>query len=525
MISKEYGSLIFKPVFVQNGKGPNINEFVYASDINGDAFQSNIQLNKNGIYISDVKNKDKFAIHVRWNVEGYGNLYLYADNGGEFYKLPKSGTSILNLNYELAKSRAMNNQKRIKKFCGESWTPSKELNSLNEIANEYLSDSFRSGDEGKKSRLAQTSLKYSLFVSDLLELEKSRFDILNNGRRNDFFIGCDSRGYFQMENKKLFMQRFTELFDYATITHYLIGDHINFEPEEGIKQFKERKMLVKKFRNRKITVEGRPLFWAHAWVTPDWLKNKNYSKLLTYVEKHVKEVVGYYKDEIQVWEVVNEIHDWANEVELNNEQTIELTKLACDVARYTNPNIRLLVNNCCPFADYVQGGKWGNKKAKFPQRTPHQFISQIIEAGVDFDIIGLQVYFTFRPPSDTVLNIESFKEFGKKIHLAEVGAPSSGITKEFVNKDISDYSLHPFEWKRHWDEELQADWLEYIFSYAYSQPLIEAANWYDFVDPHSYLKFGGLLRSPKGEKKAAFDRLLKLKSGWNDIPFNQKCIK
>jgi hypothetical protein len=101
------------------------------------------------------------------------------------------------------------------------------------------------------------------------------------------------------------------------------------------------------------------------------------------------------------------------------------------------------------------------------------------------------------------------------VQITEVGSPSAGITLEFDAPD-EDYSTHPCEWRRHWDEELQADWLEYIFSFAYSKPWIEAANWYDLVDPYSYLKSGGILRSPKGEKKAAFDRLGFLLRQWQN---------
>jgi hypothetical protein len=99
---------------------------------------------------------------------------------------------------------------------------------------------------------------------------------------------------------------------------------------------------------------------------------------------------------------------------------------------------------------------------------------------------------------------------GKKVHLAEVGSPSIGIKQEFNEEDKGSYSQHPYEWHRHWDEELQADWLEYTFTYAYGQEFIEAANWYDLVDPYGFLKSGGILRSPKGERKAAVDRLLRL---------------
>ena len=115
-------------------------------------------------------------------------------------------------------------------------------------------------------------------------------------------------------------------------------------------------------------------------------------------------------------------------------------------------------------------------------------LPNLIDAKVDFDIIGIQVYFVWHSAADAINNIESFLQFGKKVHLSEVGAPSYGLKLEFIDPDPGDYSKYPYDWRRHWDEELQADWLEYMFTYAYSKPQIEAANWYDFVDPHVIFK-------------------------------------
>ena len=314
-----------------------------------------------------------------------------------------------------------------------------------------------------------------------------------------------------------FLERFTEIFNYGTITHYLIGDVIDFEKLEGVKRFEERDRLLDELLRRDIKVEGRPLFWTHTWVTPDWLKQKSYSQLLKYVEKHIQEVIKHYGDRILIWEIVNEMHDWANEVELNHEQTIELTKFACEVAKGTNSKIQLLVNNCCPFADYVQKGKWHDRKALYPQRTPHQFTRQLIEAEVDFDIIGVQVYFVKRTLIEALQAVERYKVFNKRVQLAEVGSPSRGVTQEFLEEDINDYSDQPFEWRRHWDERLQSDWLEDVFTYAYSQPFIEAANWYDFADPQTFLKTGGILKSQDGEQKLAFKRLKKLQENWKNL--------
>jgi len=508
------GKLIFKPYFTQKGRGPHIFDFVMTLDENGDAFHSDIKITRNGIEISDTEGKEKFAISVRWNVEGYGYLFMPADNGDEYYRLPESGETVINLNYELAKTRIIRNRIRVDYFKKQNWIPDREIIHLVELSEELFNEAEKFKNDSKRCAFhSQSSLKYSVTVSEIIEMSKARFDVSKRPGRKDFLFGCDTRGYFQMESPELFLERFSEGFNYATITHYLKGDFIDFEPEEGDKKFRERDKLLGELRKRNIAVEGRPLFWTHTWVTPEWLTKKSYAELLKYVEKHVKEVIKHYGDEIKVWEVVNEMHDWANQVQLNHEQTIELTKLACDVARGTNPNIRLLINNCCPFADYVQKGKWHEIDAKFPQRTPHQFTEQIIEAGVDFDIIGVQVYFVHRTLTEAIQSIERYENMGKKVQLAEVGAPSRGITQEFTESE-EDFSTKPYEWHRHWDEELQGDWLESIFTYGYSKSFIEAANWYDFVDPYSFLKSGGLLRSPKGEKKSAYNRLLKLKNKW-----------
>ncbi len=506
--------VIFRPYFVQKGRGPHLSEFILAHDVQGDVFRSEITSTAAGIIIHKTSGVEKFSLSVRWNVEGYGYLYLPLDHGGEFYTFPEKGEMVYNLNYELLLTRVNRTRNRIHEFQNLGWRPSVESRAMQDIAANYLDQARLVRDNPEKcAQLSQTGLIYANHAGDLIEIEKARHDIGTSGFRPEFFFGCDSRGYFQME-QDIFLERFEEIFNYATITHYLIGDFVDFEPAEGKKQFKERDELLGQLRRRNITVEGRPLFWVHTWVTPEWMKKKTFDQILKYLETHIREVVSHYRDEIVVWEVVNEMHDWANEVQLNHEQTIELTRFACETARSVNPSIKLLINNCCPYADYVQKGKWHERDAIYPQRTPHQFTRQLIEADVEFDLIGVQVYFVKRTFAETAAYIERYREFDKQLHLAEVGSPSRGISQEFNETWENDFSTVPYEWRRLWDEELQADWLEYTFSLAYSKPYITAANWYDFLDPFGFLKSGGLLRSVKGEKKSAFDRLLQLKNTW-----------
>ena len=180
------------------------------------------------------------------------------------------------------------------------------------------------------------------------------------------------------------------------------------------------------------------------------------------------------------------------------------------------PNVHRLINNCCPFAEYVQLKKWGELDAEYPQRTPYQFMEDLAEAGVEFTITGQQMYFPYRDLQDTIILIERLEKFGRPVQLTEVGA-SSGPNEDSVLTGRLGLPTEPYIWHGHWNEEIQADWLEGLYTLAYSKPWIEAVNWYDFVDPYSWIKQGGLLASPKGEKKLAYDRLQKLQKEWKSL--------
>ena len=516
------GRLLFRPTVVQAGRGPHLSKTVYATDLQGDAFHSDAALTDEGVTISDLKGQPRFGLNVRWNVEGFGYLFMTADNGGQGYELPTSGaTRTLNLNYELAASRSARNARRVAQLSDHGWTPSREVRAFLQLADEYLADAGRAqADEARCGALAEKALLHALRAGEAIELERAAFDIERGPRRDRFFFGCDARAYFQMD-QDVFVERFTELFNFATITHYLIGTYQDFEPRYGDKRFDLRDALVKEFRRAGITVEGRPLVWFHKWVTPEWLKGKSYAELLRYVEQHVRDVVRHYEDRIQVWEIANEMHDWANELRLTPDQLVEVTKLACEVARDTNPHVLRLINNCCVFAEYVQQRKWTELDATHPQRTPHQFMRALIEAGAPFDITGVQMYFPTRDLADSIQLIDRFGALGRPVYVTETGA-TSGPSPTSVKLDTLPLPTEPYAWHRHWDEELQAEWAESLYTLAYSRRYIQAISWYDFVDPHGFIRNGGLLRSTAGDRKPIFDRLKRLREQWAFRPALQR---
>jgi hypothetical protein len=77
---------------------------------------SNIKVGNECITISDAEGRKKFSVHARWNIEGYGYIYAFADNAGNLYELPSAGEKIYNLNFEFAESRVKSNERRLKQF-------------------------------------------------------------------------------------------------------------------------------------------------------------------------------------------------------------------------------------------------------------------------------------------------------------------------------------------------------------------------------------------------------------------------
>ncbi|MHB8579256.1 MAG: endo-1,4-beta-xylanase [Ignavibacteriaceae bacterium] len=518
-INTSKGELIFRPFFVQKGKGPHIYNLVWATDQNWDTFHSNINLADGKIIISDTEGVDKFGINARWNVEGFGYTNITADNGGYFYELPPNGKlKELNLNFEFCKSRVERNRRRLNLHKKNGWIPSKEVDFFINLSEEFYEKAKKIESNGEKcAQFAQRGLMYALWASEKLELDKAKYEILKRGYRKDFFHGCDARGFYQMYQDS-FMPLFTDLFNYANITYVTKGDGIisDFEPKEGDNQFAIRDVLFNKMKNVNVTCEGRLLFWFHDCCTPDWLKKKSYPELLKYVEKHAREVITHYGSDMYAWEMMNELHDWANELHLNNEQTIELTKLACDVAKDSAPSVKRTINNCCPRAEYIQMKQYSDGPAKYHQRTPYQFIRDCVNAGVEFDIIAQQMYYPYCDLQDSIMLIERYEEFKMPVQISEIGV-SGGITNDTIKLGTSKMPEEPYLWHRYWDEETQADWLESIYTLIYSKPYIEGAHWFDFVDPYSYMENGGLLRSPQGEKKEAYLRFQKMEKEWKEI--------
>lgn len=494
-------------------------EWAYATTPDGDAFKSPIEITQEGVALPESMGAQPFAVNAKWYVEGFGFVWLEADNAGRFYTADDfGGDRVRSLNTEFARSYVARNDRTMARYAGMGTAFSSEVRGLHDLSQELLEAAERQGGEAGGAR-ANQSLLYALWAGEKVELEHAHA-VLARPRTDTFHFGCETRQYIWAKSEPM-VERFVEAFDFATVTHYVWDTwYPVFEPREGVYRWGLKDDIVDWLTEHDITVEGRPLVWFHPAVTPDWLKEKDFAGVKSYVENHVRNLVGHYGDKVLHWEVVNEYHDWANIHDFTPEQITEVVRLACETTHETNPKVNRLINNCCPYAEYAADGYTAHGSNLRPLRTPRQFVADLVEAEVPFETVGLQMYFPERSLADIVRHVDRFATFGKPVYITEIGA-TSGPTRNDVMLERMEISGPLYDWHRPWDQELQADWLEQLYTVLYARPTIHALNWYDFADFRTFIPNGGLIRED-ATPKLSYERMQQLQAEWNRTPEQQR---
>ena len=328
-------------------------------------------------------------------------------------------------------------------------------------------------------------------AADALELAHARWRPINGAQH----MGTDSTRMYLTKPDR-FRRHLRRLFDYATVTFYTTSTGLeDFEPVEGSYEFASRDLLVHHLERLGIAVEGRPLLWLHSMVAPDWLAAKGFDGLCAYLRSSIPAVVGHYRGRIGRWEVVNEAHDWADVVHLDHEQMIEAARLACALTRQADPTVQRLISGTEPFGIYASTGtREDGSRVDGRHWTPYTYFRDIVNAGVDFETVGVQIYVPYRDLTDIVEMLERIEALGKPVVITELGVPGRPI-----EGDIS----HAWNW------EQQAHWAERMYTLLMSRPSIAGILWYDLTDQWAFLPSGGLL-DELSHPKPAYERIERL---------------
>jgi GH35 family endo-1,4-beta-xylanase len=409
-------------------------------------------------------------------------VWLTADAGGNRYGPEDAGS--YSLAAELIRSKLARLVSQMGRYHRSGFHPQKALEDVVGAAIAGGESALGASSERLELRGAGAVLLTLMDACDAMELAYARSRPINL----DQAIGCDVTMVNRARTDRVW-QHVSRLFGYVTVTFYTRSEKTgDFEPSEGDYAFARRDGLVQRADEAGLEVEGRPLVWLHPWVTPDWLASKDVEGLRSHLERRIPVMVGHYDSRIGRWEVINEAHDWADVLQLSHEELLDVTRLACNLARTSSPDLRLLINTTDPFGTYAaKGARANGSHVDGRQWTPYTYLRDLRRERVDFDIAGIQIYRPYRDLTDTVEMLERIEALGKPVFITEIGVPSRDDDLGTTSRDDLGSPVH------RWDREQQADWAEDMFTVLMSRPDVLGIAWYDLVDRRPFLPGGGML--------------------------------
>lgn len=414
-----------------------------------------------------------FRIAFPLAVPGFGHVVVYADNRGRGHTRQSLADKELSLEAEFAADRI--------------------------AAVEALLDECRR--EGVvippaipkrlgKARAARPldALAEALWAGEELTVERARQAIARRGPRPGFLFGCNTYGFPRAGRP--YADRFEALFNYGTLPFYLRS----VEPVLGQPHYGNVEKILSWLQNTRILAKGHPLVWFYPQTTPDWLRNLPFAEAKRLALDYARRSVLRFRRRIHAWDVINEAH-LQNTLNFTIEQQLDVTAAAARVARDADPTCFRVLNACCTWGDYLARGQGPG------QQSVYDYLVMVRDARIDYEALGLQYYYAARDLLELERSIETFRGFGKPIHITELGLPSSS---EDTASSSGGRPRYPWHGAR-WTETTQADWVEQFYTIAYSKPYIEAVTWWDLNDP-AFIPHGGLLR-PDLTPKESYHRL------------------
>jgi GH35 family endo-1,4-beta-xylanase len=347
-----------------------------------------------------------------------------------------------------------------------------------------------------------------MWFGEELTIAQARHQIASSPKRSEFLFGANC--FAADRGIPRYRELYSNLLNFGTVPFYLAS----YEPEEGKVQSGRATSSLEFLKEYGLKAKGHPLVWFFRGCWPTWTDDRSYEEIREIVRKRVERDVTAFREGIKIWDVINEAHDWANCYGYDGDQLIELTRVAAEATRSADPEAIRIVNCCCVFGEYAAAGQGHDRHPPREVMTPHQYVERLLEEKVDFEVLGLQLYYTMFDLFEHKRLFDRFARFGLPIHVTEVAVPSSMEGDPNAHNKDPNAIKNLGVWRRPWDPETQAEWVEAFYTICYAHPAVEAVTWWDFSDatPHFFPRGG--FQDENAEPKPSYFALQKLFREW-----------
>jgi len=473
------------------------------------------------------------AVNVMfWEVPGYGKLLLKADNAGAGYALSGSGQCIaIELNVELAVTAVADLHRRSASLPVSAASSIAGLDAALDVA-------LAQADPVVRAAHADAVLAAALELRDDLELEAARAAIPSVRQGKLLVIVKDSaRNVIKGATVEVAQRSHDFKFgifdgDQYNEQDYQAAREAGFEMSTlllgwGWMEKNPNEMLepavidayygISAQKDMGFALKAHGAVWMQDGILPSRAYSMPWADVQVEALDYQQGLLSAFTSDIELWEAVNE----------------PAATNVIGMPRYAMENmVALAASNVKAFAGagtLVNSGHetdYGRKYLYYGldnepvddfTLTYLESLKQAEASGClgEVDTIGLQFYPGYKlsaafnylegpamTPSWLVDNVARYAELGRPIHITEFSLPS------FQAADWNNGY-----WRAPWNEAVQADYAEAVFTLAFANPNVESITWWDLDDVDAAVIGGGLI-DQYGRTKEVYARIKNLIAGW-----------
>jgi len=481
---------------------------------------------------------------VQRTIPNFGSIVLMADNDGAGFTAGAKGGTVLNLEYELARTQITRLRNNLVAYQTAGYKIPPAIDDELVKAESLLSQAD-SQTGAQQAALSDQATSKALWALENLELARAEHDIPRyrtggltvtvldaasaplsgatvayTQTNHDFLFGI----FDTLENTGI---KGYELIQLAGINYLTTGFYLSeTEPEQDqiSWDYIDHQIGVLDLDEMGFTLKAHALLALWDFATPDYLKEMSFDEVNKEVYDHISELVERYRDQIDIWNVINEAHGRSAALDFSREEITTLTQTGIRAIRNHDPDARIIINSA--FDWYGESRQMTlmttGQSDDFTLSVP-AYLDQLVVDGVNYDVIGQQLYnggysdiFTqwglgdpFGIPTWDLSHIsallDQLGEYGQPVHITEQSVPSTWEPG---------WAQYGAGWRHnHWDEEMQAEYVHDFYTLAFSKERVEAITWWCINDSNSFINTGGLLDEDNNPKQAYF-ALRDLIAGW-----------
>ena len=337
-------------------------------------------------------------------------------------------------------------------------------------------------------------------------------------KTHDFKFGCNIFMLDEFENEEknaIYREEFAKHFNYATVPFYWS----DLEPAYGKPRYEigspkvyrrpSPDLCVQYCKENGIRMKGHCLAYDTSCFSPDYLPDDDRAARKLY-DKHFKEISERYADDIDDWDITNELlcPDVIRADKPNIIKAYDYLEWVYDIGKKYFPYNTRLINEAAELGDRDFKGN----------RTPYyMLVERMIGNGAPVNAVSMQAH--------SFVRREAEKDFSAyRYNPVYIAAQMKLYTDFRLPLQISEVTLPAYSLDAE-DERVQAELVRNMYSMWFASPLMEGIVYWNLVDgyaafaPQGTLEgenyyCGGLIRYDMS-KKPALEALDDLIASWH----------